>query len=41
MWYYYAPRHKRSFWKKHGLDILTAVAIFLTLYFPILILFTR
>ena len=39
MWY--TARHKRSFWKKHGLDILTAVAIFMTLYLPLLIIFTR
>ena len=41
MWYYYRPRHKRSWIRKHSLDILTAVAIMLTFGIPVFVLFTQ
>ena len=41
MWYYYAPRHKRSWWKKHSLDILTAIGILMVFGIPLFVMFTQ
>ena len=39
MWY--RGKHQRSFWKKHGLDILTAIGLFLVFYFPLAVMFMK
>ena len=39
MWY--RGKHRESWWKKHGLDILTAVGLFLTFYLPVAVMFLR
>lgn len=37
MWYYYKAEHKRSWWKKHALDIGTAVGMMIFFSLPLLI----
>lgn len=37
MWYYYKAEHKRSWWKKHALDIGTAVGMLTFFALPLLI----
>lgn len=39
MWY--VAKHKRSWWKKHGLDILTAIGLFMIFAFPLAVMFMK
>ena len=39
MWY--RGKHRQSFLKRHGLDILTAIGLFLVFYLPIAVMFLR
>ena len=38
MWY--APKHKRSWWKTHATELLTATGFALVFGLPVFILFT-
>ena len=38
---FYVGKHRRSFWKRHGLNILTAIGLFLVFYLPIAVMFMK
>lgn len=38
---FYGGKHRRGFWKKHGLDVLTFVGLLVVFGIPVFVLFTR